>query len=217
MIEYKGDFDFKNSEVAKNFTAHIKEQLPWVDLARRYCRFLVQSIAPKNALIYDIGSANGENYRAFEDIIKQRKINYIELEPSQQMIDLNMNDTQKICIEAERYKFEKFDIAICFLTFCFIAPKYRKKLIKTLKKKVKEGGAIILLEKFNNNGNYRQVISTRFNMSEKILQGAEIEDVLKKDLALNGIQIPLAHRLLPKEAKCFFKISDFEGWIYYKK
>ena len=74
MIEYKGDFDFKNSEVAKNFTAHIKEQLPWVDLARRYCRFLVQSVAPKNALIYDIGSANGENYRAFEDIIKQRKI-----------------------------------------------------------------------------------------------------------------------------------------------
>ncbi len=43
--------------------------------------------------------------------------------------------------------------------------------------------------------------------------GATPDDILRKELSLAGYQRPLHPLMLPTEARTFFQLGEFAGWI----
>lgn len=50
-------------------------------------------------------------------------------------------------------------------------------------------------------------------MQVKIDNGANPEDVIKKELSLAGYQRPVDASTLPYNAKTFFQFGEFAGWV----
>ena len=53
------DWTFKKFSIAKGFDRHVREQLPWYDLATGIVRHIVRHYLNRGGLVYDIG-ANGQ-------------------------------------------------------------------------------------------------------------------------------------------------------------
>jgi tRNA (cmo5U34)-methyltransferase len=50
-------------------------------------------------------------------------------------------------------------------------------------------------------------------MQFKLQQGAKPEDVLNKEMSLAGVQIPFDPSMLGADAKQFFRMGEFAGWV----
>jgi tRNA (cmo5U34)-methyltransferase len=50
-------------------------------------------------------------------------------------------------------------------------------------------------------------------MHFKLQQGAKPEDVLNKEMSLAGVQIPIDPAILGADAKQFFRMGEFAGWV----
>jgi tRNA (cmo5U34)-methyltransferase len=50
-------------------------------------------------------------------------------------------------------------------------------------------------------------------MQLKLQQGAKPEDVLTKEMSLAGVQIPFDPAMLGADAKQFFRMGEFAGWV----
>jgi tRNA (cmo5U34)-methyltransferase len=50
-------------------------------------------------------------------------------------------------------------------------------------------------------------------MHFKLQQGAKPEDVLTKEMSLAGVQIPIDPAMLGTNAKQFFRMGEFAGWV----
>ncbi len=53
----------------------------------------------------------------------------------------------------------------------------------------------------------------RLTWASKLTQGAEAEAIVRKELALSGIQRPLYPGELGQDAVEVFRFGDFVGWI----
>ena len=58
--------------------------------------------------------------------------------------------------DVARYPYQAVDVAICFLVLMFLPVPERRRLLATLRGKVKPGGAIIVVDKEESPGGYRQ-------------------------------------------------------------
>jgi hypothetical protein len=50
-------------------------------------------------------------------------------------------------------------------------------------------------------------------MHWKIRQGAELGAVTTKEMSLAGVQIPFDPSMLGADAKQFFRMGEFAGWV----
>jgi hypothetical protein len=53
------DWTFKNANVAQNFDQHVREQLPWYELATAIATHFGRHYMPENGLMYDLGASTG--------------------------------------------------------------------------------------------------------------------------------------------------------------
>ena len=118
-----------------------------------------------------------------------------------------------IVTTAEDIHYEPYDFAVSHLTMMFLAKDERKKVIERLKENRKEGGALVFLEKIIPSGGYFSTVSMRMTLSEKLNAGASCEEIIKKELSLAGIQVPLSEEELEGATK-WFCFGDFAGFIY---
>ena len=67
------NWTFETSGVAKGFDRHVREQLPWYDLATNAILHVARHYIPENGLVYDFGASTGNIGRALEPILTKRK------------------------------------------------------------------------------------------------------------------------------------------------
>jgi tRNA (cmo5U34)-methyltransferase len=198
------DWTFDNLD----FDKHVREQLPWYDLATEAVVFMARQYLPTSGgFIYDIGASTGNITRNMKDLIKSRNAEVVSIEPNESLVD-NFNGWGDICIcNAEDYEYEKFDVAILFLTLMFVPVNRREGIITSLKHNMRKGGVIIIVDKVTDSSGYFATCIKRMTMYFK-QKFVGTEDIIAKEISLSGVQRPVK-----RDGKLFFKFGEFEGWV----
>jgi tRNA (cmo5U34)-methyltransferase len=212
---------FEDKGVAASFDEHVREQLPWYDMATRAVAHFIKTYLPEDGVLIDVGASNGNIARAAEDTIVSRNVEVIPIEPSAEMAATyngpgweHLSDHK-----AEDFQFEfcEYDVVVFMLSLMFIAPAKRAPLLEKIATYLKPGGAIIIVDKTATSGGEFGSAMWRLTLAEKIEAGADHAKVLEKELSLMGIQRPLPCGFIEDfGGKEFFRFGDFAGWVVEK-
>jgi tRNA (cmo5U34)-methyltransferase len=219
-MKIPADWTFQNIDVAQGFDDHVREQLPWYDLATGAAAHIARHYIPNHGLIYDIGASTGNIARALQSVIEQRNANLIGIEASREMADTYQGPGQIICADAVEFDYQPHDVAIAFLVMMFLPAGKRAALLRRLFDSLNPGGALILFDKVTISSGYLSTILHRLTLAGKLANGADAQDILAKELSLIGIQRPLPERFMdmasPAKAVEVFRFGEFAGWVIEK-
>jgi tRNA (cmo5U34)-methyltransferase len=210
---------FETKEIAENFDAHVREQLPWYEMVTDAVCYIVRNYLSQGQTIIDVGASTGNTIHKLMPLIEERDAKAIAIEKSSSMVDI-MNHR---FLNAPRVRVKNSDVTmnilpkgqvyIVFLTLMFIPVHMRKVVIDDIRSNCMEGGVIIIVDKVCDHGGYLSTVLKRLGMRFKLQQGAKPEDVLNKEMSLAGVQIPFDPSMLGADAKQFFRMGEFAGWI----
>lgn len=207
-MEIKEAWSFNNENASSEFDKHVREQLPWYDLATQSAVNILDHFLPRGGLVYDIGTSTGN---ISKNIKKSKEAKIVRIDNSYNIVKDSVCDNLVIA-DAQDFKFKEFDVAVCFLVLSFMPIKERKEMVSQLIEKKKDGGAIIILDKvFINNPQ----ISFAERRLTTLFKRKTTEDslILDKDLSLAGIQRQLSENEFDEIGNVFFKLGEFKGWV----
>jgi len=205
---------FKSDDVAKGFDDHVREQLPWYDMATRIVGHVARHYIPECGLVYDIGASTGNIGNAIKETLDNRKARLVAIDNSPEMISIYNGPGEAIVADAISYEFEAFDFAVVFLVVMFLPVSKRRQWIYEMTRKIKPGGAMIVFDKCEQANGYAGTVISRLAMAEKLRNGVPASQVLDKELSLAGVQRPIdIIGTIPPNATEVFRFGDFAGWI----
>ena len=207
------EWTFENTAVASGFDSHVREQLPWYDLVTGAIAHIARHYIPKGGLVYDIGASTGNIGRAIAETLKERKANLIGIEESAEMCALYDAPGELVQINALDYRFQPYDLAICYLMLMFLPVERRKAFIDDLRACIKPGGALLIVDKCEASSGYEATVFWRLTLAGKVAAGVDAASVIAKELSLSGVQRPLDPAMLGENASLWFRFGDFAGWI----
>ena len=210
------EWTFENTKVASGFDRHVREQLPWYDLVTGAVAHIARHYIPKNGLVYDIGASTGNIGQAIEETIVERKAKLVGIEASAEMCARYKAPGELVQIDALDYRFQPYDLAICYLVLMFLPVGKRQEFIDYLKSLIKPGGALLIVDKCEAATGYEATVFWRLTLAGKIASGVDAESVIAKELSLSGVQRPLDPAMLGDDAVQWFRFGDFAGWIVTK-
>lgn len=210
-----GEWTFDATDIANNFDAHVREQLPWYDLATDAVCHVIRHYLPKNGLLYDIGASTGNITKSLSDILINREAKAISIDSSQSMCEKFTGYGEIIHECAENFQYKDFDCAVLFLTLMFVNERERKPLMDRLFSKLKKGGCIIVFDKIQPKGGYLSIVNSRLALAEKIKAGVGYQEIIDKELSLSGIQRPISSEIY-SGYDTIFKYGDFVGFVIEK-
>jgi tRNA (cmo5U34)-methyltransferase len=210
---------FESKEIAEIFDYHVREQLPWYDMVTDAVVYITRNYLPEYGVVVDIGASTGNMVDKLMPLTLERLADVVAIEKSISMCKVLKNKYKKSdCVVVEnsdvtRGDLPKADVYILFLTMMFIPIDKRKALIDSMRANCKQGGVIVVVDKVYDHGGYFATVLKRLTMQFKLQQGAKPEDVLNKEMSLAGVQIPIDPAILGADAKQFFRMGEFAGWV----
>jgi len=211
---------FDSKEIAETFDNHVREQLPWYELVTEAVTYITRNYLPHRGVVVDIGASTGNMVHKIAPLVSERLGEIIAIEKSASMCDVLRNKYAKKNdwihvkeMDITKTIMPKGDVYIMFLTMMFIPVEHRKALINSMRVNCKRGGVIVVVDKVCDHQGYFSTVLKRLTMHFKLQQGAKPEDVLTKEMSLAGIQIPIDPAILGDEAKQFFRMGEFAGWV----
>ena len=212
-VPSEGAWSFDADGVADAFDNHVREQLPWYDLATDALVHIARHYIPDGGLVYDVGASTGNVGTAIQGIIEDRDARLVAIEKSKEMSARYKGPGRLVTADAIDYKFEPFDFAVVFLTAIFMPVSKRQALLDNLLKAINDGGAIVLVERMEAGSGYVSTINARLTLANKLRSGATADNIVAKELSLSGVQRPMSKHEIPDHAVEFFRLGDFAGWI----
>ena len=207
------NWTFETEEVANSFDKHVREQLPWYDLATDALKHIARHYIPQDGIVYDIGASTGNIGRALAPVIQARNAKLIAIEPSKEMCKIYNAPGEVFCSKAEDFDFDAFDLAVLFLCLMFIEPRKRIQLMNRLRLNCRPGGAIIVFDKLEPQGGYISTILYRLTLAGKKAANVSAEEIIEKELSLSGVQRPITEEQLGGSFVNWFRFGDFSGYI----
>jgi tRNA (cmo5U34)-methyltransferase len=209
---------FRDTGVAAGFDRHVREQLPWYDLATGAVAHVARHYLAQGGTVYDIGAATGNIGRALSTALDARNARLIPVEPSQEMAQAYEGPQRHNLIvqPAEKVAFEPFDVAILFLTLMFVPPMERPMLLADLHAQCKLGGAIVVFDKREADTGYAATVVWRLALAGKVATGVDPAEIVAKELSLSGVQRPINPEqlgLAGGRVLEFFRFGEFSGWL----
>jgi len=204
---------FRSETVARHFDRHVRESLPWYDLATNAVAHFARHYIPRGGVVYDIGASTGNIGRAIHDTLAQRKARFTAIESSREMAARYQGPRGLVVGDAVSHPYEPYDFAVCFLVLMFLPVGTRKAFLKRLAALIKPGGALVVVDKTPMPAGYVGSAFSRLTMQQKLAVGVKPGEILRKELSLAGYQRPLDPGALPGGALPFFQVGEFVGWI----
>lgn len=215
-MEIPTNWTFETAGVAAGFDRHVREQLPWYDLATNAITHIARHYIPEGGLVYDLGAATGNIGRAIAPVLSDRGARLIGIEPSAEMVKRYESPGEIVCSKAENVDYEGFDLAVVFLTLMFIEPRKRVQLMNRLRHACRPGGAIVVFDKLEPAGGYLSTVFYRLTLAGKRAAGVTPDEIVEKELSLSGVQRPITEAQLAGEFYNWFRFGDFAGWLIEK-
>jgi tRNA (cmo5U34)-methyltransferase len=212
------DWTFKTADVAAGFDDHVREQLPWYDIATASVAHVIRHYLPDGGLMYDIGASTGNIGRSVADTLKNRQATLIPIESSTPMAALYSGPGRVVIADATQVDYQPFDVCVLFLVTMFMPVSSRSRLLEKLAEKVRPGGCIIIFDKFDDDSlsGYARTMLHRLTLAGKVANGVPFRQIIQKELSLAGSQRPLdIHYFRAAFPSAFeiFKFGEFSGWV----
>jgi tRNA (cmo5U34)-methyltransferase len=217
-MQIPDQWTFENGAVAEGFDRHVREQLPWYEMATSAVAHIARHYIPRGGLVYDIGAATGNVGRAIEATLDERHARFIPIESSDDMAKLYAGPQRGhlIIADAMEVEFEPFDLAIAFLTIMFMPVADRSAFVSKLVARCRLGGAVVIMDKTMAGTGYLATVLWRLTLAGKVAAGVDPRDIVAKELSLGGVQRPLDRDELGPGAVEWFRFGDFAGWVIEK-
>lgn len=212
-------WSFLDAEVARGFDEHVREQIPWYELATKAAAHVARNFLFDRARVYEIGAATGNFARELGAMIQERRIDYVAIEPSVLMFERYDGPGTPTLADARDVRFREFDVGISFLALMFVPKADRGPLLERWFAALRPGGALVVVEKFEPVAGTAGLVIHRLSIAMKRDAGVDCGSIVEKELSLAGSQMPLAEcevRLDGGRATQFFKFGDFAGWLVEK-
>lgn len=215
-FEIPTDWTFKSRSVADGFDAHVREQLPWYELASGATAHVARHYISQGGLVYDIGASTGNIGNLLLDTLVARNARLVAVDDSEEMATLYRGPGELVVGDALSVEYEPCDVAILFLVVMFLPVYERRAFLSRLYGALRPGGALIVVDKSDESCGYLATILRRLTLAGKVATGTKSDDIIAKELSLVGVQRPLDVGDLPGSPEMFFRFGEFTGWVIEK-
>lgn len=209
------DWTFEKSDVAASFDRHVREQLPWYDLATGLIAHVARHYIPVGGTVYDLGASTGNIGRAINDVLESRSACLIPVEKEPAMAARYDGPgrvvVKDVCDVAEGWGDNEADVIVAFLTFMFVPVYNRERLLARCRQALRPGGVLLIVDKNDAPGGYLGTAIRRLTLAGKVATGTPSEEIVSKELSLSGIQRPVPLGW-PEDGIEIFRFGEFAGW-----
>lgn len=210
-----GLWSFESRETADAFDAHVREQLPWYDLVLASLRHLAWHYVPERGRVIDVGASTGNFGCAISDLLTARQATLLAVEKSAEMASRYAGPPTLLNADLTEADIGTADFIVSNLCLMFLPASRVTLTINRLKAAVNPGGALVIVEKFAPGDGYLSTVLYRLGLSQKIAAGAALDDVMRKEMSLAGVQRPLlANSVALNGFSEWFRFGDFRGLIW---
>ncbi len=211
------DWSFSAPGIAAAFDAHVREQLPWYDLATGAVAQVARHFIPAGGVVIDVGASTGNIGRAIAPTLTARAATLHAIEPAPEMAAKYQGPgtLHQLPVESFDFAAAQPDLVVCFLVLMFLRPGSRGPLLRRVQEALQPGGAVIVFDKAPSVGGDAGAVLYRLTLAAKYEAGAEPADIIAKELSLSGVQRPLPMALLVDFVPVF-RFGDFAGWLWIK-
>lgn len=207
------DWTFKSSDVAEGFDTHVREQLPWYNIASSMTAHFARNYLPENGVLLDLGCSTGNVSDSCRETITNRNVSVVNVDNSEEMAELFRGVGEVTIVNIEDFEIPEFDVCVMFLSMMFVPVNSRSALIMELMKNTRKGGLVLIVDKMESFSGYSGQVINRLSLVNKLDAGAKPDEVLAKELSLSGVQRPINPELLSSFTK-WFQIGEFCGYLY---
>lgn len=170
---------------AGEFDGHVREQLPWYELASAAMGLIARQYIPKDGKVYDLGASTGNVGRVLASTLEACSTRLTAIDECTDMVEAYNAPGRPLRADMTRFGYKPFDVAVEFL-----AVPARRKLLARLRQQLRPGGAIIVFDKAVPPGGYPATVLARLTWTSKLDQGVEPGE--------DAVEV--------------FKFGDFAGW-----
>lgn len=209
------NWTFKNPEIVADFDRHVREQLPWYDLATGVVAHLVRHYLPEDGCMIDLGASTGNVGRAVAETLKVRRAQLIAFDNAEDMVAAYSGPGEAYVADARTLDFAAYspDVIVSFLVMMFLPAPDRRGVIARMREAVRPGGAVIIFDKMQPGSGYLASVVYRLTLAGKYEAGAPPEEIIQKELSLAGVQRPMTEDEL-FGFRPVFRFGDFAGFVY---
>lgn len=208
------EWTFKDKSVAENFDRHVREQLPWYDMATELITHVGRHYLPQGGRMYDVGSSTGNITRALKSEIQGRNVEAVSLDISPEMVEVWDGVGTNHLADVRTFEFKEYDFLVCFLVLMFLPPTQQRATFNRMFSQLRPGGAMVVFEKVEAQDGYLGTVFHRLTIHGKVKSGVSPENIIKKELSLEGVQRPLpATFMCATHAEVMFRFGEFIGWV----
>ena len=145
-MKIPANWTFERADIAADFDRHVREQLPWYDLATQAVAHIARHYIPRGGLVYDVGASTGNIGRALSATLADRGASLVSIEPAEEMAALYAGPQPEnlVIADALDFDFAPADLIVLFLTAMFMPPSRRGMFFADLQRKLKPGGALVV-------------------------------------------------------------------------
>jgi len=204
-----------SAAVAKHFDSHVRESLPWYDLATGAVAHIARAYVPREGVVIDVGASTGNVGRALAPVLKARSATLRAIDSSVEMRDVYRGPGVLEVVDAEEFDFAGAapDLIVCFLALMFVPVSTRRLLVERMKEALRPGGAIIVFDKMVPRPGYVGTVAYRLTLAAKMDAGASPAEVVAKELSIAGVQRPMSEGELGGFVEVF-RFGDFAGFVH---
>lgn len=212
-MEIPRNWTFEKADVAAAFDRHVREQLPWYDLATGAIAHIARHYIPVGGLVYDIGASTGNVGRALAETLKDRRARLVAIESAAEMVARYDGPGEIAQADAVAYDYEHYDLGVCFLLLMFLPVSRRAAFVQRLRERIKPGGALIVFDKCEASTGYPATVLWRLTLAGKVSAGVDPAEIVAKELSLGGVQRPVTPAVIGAGAIEWFRFGEFAGWL----
>lgn len=215
---------FDDASVAARFDRHVREQLPWYDHVLGCIEHFGAHYIQERGVVYDVGASTGNVGRKLAPYVRDRGARLIAIEKSPQMAklwkhpeELDLDRAKILMRDVRDVEFEPCDFIVVNLVLMFLPTPDRYHLVDRMHASLREGGALVVVDKVEPPVGYLGTVFHRLAMRWKLEAGAEASEIIANELSLGGVQRPLDPSVVMKHSGVkFFQFGEFAGWIVEK-
>ena len=221
-----------NQPVAEVFDEMLERSIPQYRLMRTLVTDIAVAFRQQETDILDLGTSRGEAIKPLIDLYGSSN-KYIAVETAPAMAEV-FRERYAPLISSGLVRLLEIDlrekvpschasVVMSILTLMFVPTNHRQRIIADVYRSLVPGGAFVLVEKVLGEGRLNDLMVDRYHALKED-NGYSREEISRKALALEGVQVPLTASWNEQMLRtagfgvvdCFWRCWNFAGWVAVK-